>query len=102
MIDDLPGIDAEKKETKKDTFAGHVDYKTAVKNVIIELNLLEFRRDEVIDKAVLEKIPKEQAEAAFDELLEDKYIHERIGTDGIYSLTSMGDYSPASESLPDW
>jgi len=106
MVDEnLPGIDPEVVKKEQSTFAGHRDYKGEVKEVIEELEaegFLRFTKEDVFKKSDYKKIPREEAEAAFDELLTDHYVHDVPMSDGIFSRTFYEDYSPAQETMPDW
>ncbi|MFH1450768.1 MAG: hypothetical protein ABIF92_02200 [archaeon] len=103
--DDLPGPELDDHRKKKDPFEGYRDYKQEVIDIIDELeneSNLTFRKDEVFERTDYRKIPREEAEAVFDDLLASGYIQERHGTDGLYEKTGTGDFSPAHEELPDW
>ena len=105
MVDEaLPGFrEAAKKPVK--TFAGHHDYKKDIMDIIDELgheSLIIFSKDDVFAKSDAKGIPRAEAETAFENLLEDRYIHEDIGKTGLYSRSKYQDYSPAYEELPEW
>ena len=106
MIDDLLDMNPiVKKKKEKDTFAGHKDFKKAIMDIIKELeseNNLTFRKDEVFERSDHLKIPRDEAETAFDELVQSGYLQMRDGSDDLYERSNIQDYSPAFEEMPDW
>jgi len=101
---ELPGFEEALKKPV-DTFAGHHDYKKDIVDIIDELgheSLITFSKDDVFEKSDAKGIPRAEAGVAFEDLLEDGYIHEDVGKTGLYSLSKYQDFSPAYEELPDW
>jgi hypothetical protein len=105
MIDELDSLLAKSKKVKKDPFEGHRDFRKELLEVIDELEKeqnLSFKKEEVFERTDSRKIPREEAEVEFDDLIASGIIRELKGGDGIYQRANRGDYSPAFEDMPDW
>jgi|TARA_Y100000310_G_scaffold320838_1_gene377692 DNA replicative helicase MCM subunit Mcm2 (Cdc46/Mcm family) len=105
MIDELPGTELKRDKAKEDTFAGHRDYKKELMEIIKEFETqssMTFKKEEIFEKTDYAKIPREEAESAFDDLMASGYLQEVTGGDGLYQRAAFQDYSPAFEDMPDW
>ncbi len=78
--------------------------KEKIKSIILELENKSqlFTFDDVLEKARDEGIPEAETKSAFNELIEDNYIHEVRGSEGLYARTIWRDYSPSFEEIPQW
>lgn len=78
--------------------------KEKIKNIILELEHKSqlFTLEEVKEAAKEEGISEEETEKIFDELIDDNYIHEVPGSEGLYARTIWRDYSPSFEEIPQW
>lgn len=82
----------------------HKTYLAEIRNIILELehhNFL-FTREEIVKKAKYKEIPEHEALEAINRLIDEHYIHEVTGTEGLLSRTVWRDLSPAFEEMLEY
>lgn len=82
----------------------HRDFVKELKEIIedLEYHSQEFHKKELIEKAKAKGISEEDAEEAFDHLLEEHYIRHIPGREDLYERAVWDDYSPAFEEHPEF
>ncbi len=82
----------------------HTDSKSIIIEIIseIEHHDLVFSREEIVKKAVKQKIPAAEAEAVIDDLMKSHYLRYVHGTEGLLTRNVWRDFGEIEEEHPEF